>query len=80
MIHPNSKFTSFQPVEFSQITIDDCVAKCNDQVGFDCNMFEFCYQTGDCRLRQYTESENATDYSTDLNCDIYESNCNSQCS
>ncbi|CAF0875761.1 unnamed protein product [Brachionus calyciflorus] len=72
LIQPKTKFLTSQEIELSGITIDDCAKACNEQVGFDCNTFDYCFPTGDCRLRKFTQSENASQYAVDLNCDVYE--------
>ena len=73
-MQPKTKYlSSYQEVEFSSITIDDCARACNEQVGFDCNSFDYCFQTGDCRLRKFAQAENATEVISDENCDIYDS-------
>lgn len=73
LVKPKSKFTASQSSEYSDYTIDDCARSCNDQLGLECKSFDFCYLTGQCRLRESLLSENSTEVMDDQNCDIYES-------
>lgn len=59
---------------FNQLSIDDCAKKCNQELGFECKSFDFCYLHGDCRLSKSKVSSNPTDFSDSNECDVYESN------
>ena len=70
----NKKFSSNKDRSILNIGIDDCSKACNEELGFECKSFDFCYLNGDCRLNQREASILSPDDVLDSNeCDIYES-------
>ena len=55
------------------VNIDDCAKACLDELGFDCQSFDFCYLHGDCRLSKTVEYENMYMFIDSYECDVYKS-------
>ena len=69
-------FSQDLDLKLTSLTIDDCAAHCADELGFECQSFEFCYLNGDCRLSKNlvpSDTKNTTVFAPNYYCDIYES-------
>ncbi|CAF0773656.1 unnamed protein product [Brachionus calyciflorus] len=58
--------------EYFQLNIDDCARACNEELGFECKAFDFCYLHGDCRLSKSIPSDQPDDFFEINECDVYE--------
>lgn len=52
--------------------IDDCARSCNEELGFDCKSFDFCFLSGDCRLSKNSITNGDQDFDESFDCDVYE--------
>lgn len=67
------KFATEKDRTILKVSIDDCAKACNDELGFECLSFDFCFSNGDCRLSKSKLSNDASEYYSTGECDIYES-------
>ena len=70
--YANKKFAKKPDRVLLGSNIDNCAISCNDELGFECKSFDFCYLNGDCRLNIESLSLNEQDYTDAFDCDIYE--------
>lgn len=73
MTYPNKKYTTAKDRTIAKTNIDDCARACNDEPSFDCQSFDFCYTSGDCRLSKSGITSDANELVTTVECDVYES-------
>lgn len=57
------------------MSIDDCAITCNNLIGFECESFDYCYLSGECRLTNMSAPSIDDDVILfdDEFCDIYTS-------
>lgn len=71
--YPSKRFTKSRDRTIAGTNIDDCVRACNNEMGFDCKAFDFCYTNGDCRLSQTEVSDGNNELTNSFECDVYQS-------
>ena len=70
----NKRYINKKDRAFSDISINDCVKNCNDEIGIDCKSFHYCYKTSECVLSKDVVPSNNDEFQAVDSCDIYESN------
>ena len=69
----NKRYVNKKDRFFTDISINDCVKNCNDEIGIDCKSFHYCYKTTECVLSKDMVPSDNDEFQAVDNCDIYES-------
>ncbi|XP_046353474.2 uncharacterized protein LOC124133217 [Haliotis rufescens] len=67
----NSVISSHDDLVVADVTRDDCAKLCVEQSGFECQSFEFCGNTTDCRLSSVQPRSKPVSVVQDRFCDLF---------
>ena len=59
--------------EFKGVSVDQCASQCLSSVTFDCQSFDYCFETGICLLSHVHPDKNPKLVVTHQMCDLYSS-------
>ena len=62
--------------QYKGVSVDQCASNCLGEVTFDCQSFDYCFDTGTCVLSQTHPDKNPKLVATPQMCDLYASTFN----
>ncbi|XP_041360235.1 uncharacterized protein LOC121376435 [Gigantopelta aegis] len=69
--HINKQVRGFDDLILTGLAVDECAAECQAEVVFDCQSFEFCYDTGNCIMSHIHPDEHPDSIISSQTCDLF---------